>query len=100
MLLELLDNYRKLTGLGVKMEFTVAVKATRDAPAERDALLKRSDDLGEQREQMRLAHRDWAGPDEGLYAFTNEIKTRQWHTAVKRELKIDKASAVTKQSLK
>ena len=65
-LLELMENYRKLTELGVKMGFTVAVKATRDDPAERDALLKRSYELGEQREQMLLAHRDWAGPDEGL----------------------------------
>jgi hypothetical protein len=48
---------------------------------------------------MLLAHREWAGPDEGLYAFTNEINTRQWHTAVKRELKIDKPTALTKETL-
>ncbi len=98
-LLELLDNYRKLTELGVKMEFTVAVKATRDDPAEREALLKRSYELGEQREKMLLAHRDWAGPDEGMYAFTNDINTRQWHAAVKRELKIEKTTALTKTTL-
>ena len=98
-MLELLANYRTLTELGVKMEFTVAVKATRDNPAECDALLKRSYELGEQREQMLLAHRDWAGPDEGLYAFTNDIKTRQWHTAVKKALGIEKSSALTKQTL-
>lgn len=98
-MLELLENYRKLTELGVKMDFTVAVKATRDNPAERDALLKRTYELGEQREQMLLAHRDWAGPDEGLYAFTNDSKNRQWHSAVKKALGIDKPSALTKATL-
>ncbi len=49
-MLELLENYRKLTELGVKMEFAVAVKATRDISVERDALLKRSYELGELRE--------------------------------------------------
>jgi len=98
-MLELLANYRQLTELGVKMNFTASVKALRDAPAERDALLKRTYELGEQREQMLLAHRDWAGPDEGLYAFTNDIKTRQWHTAVKTALGIEKPSALTKQTL-
>lgn len=94
MLLELLDNYRKFTELGVKMGFTVAVKVFRDNPAERDALLKRSYDLGEQREQMLLAHRDWAGPDEGMHAFTNDIDTRQWHGAVKKALGIEKPTAL------
>jgi hypothetical protein len=98
-MLELLNNYRQLTELGVKMDFTASVKARRDAPAERDALLKRTCELGEQREQMLLAHRDWAGPDEGLYAFTNDIKTRQWHTAVKKALGIETPSALTKQTL-
>jgi hypothetical protein len=98
-MLELLNNYRQLTELGVKMDFTSSVKAFRDAPAERNALLKRTYELGEQREQMLLAHRDWAGPDEGLYAFTNDIKTRQWHTAVKTALGIEKPSALTKQTL-
>lgn len=98
-MLELLNNYRRLTELGVKMEFTASVKALRDAPAERDALLQRTFDLGEQREQMLLAHRDWAGPDEGLYAFTNDAKIRQWHTAVKKALGIEKPTALTKQTL-
>jgi hypothetical protein len=98
-LLELLENYRKLTELGVKMGFTVAVKEFRDDPDERNALLKRSYELGEQREQMLLAHRDWAGPDEGMYAFTNDIDTRQWHGVVKKALGIDKPSALTKQTL-
>ena len=98
-MLELLENYRKLTELGVKMDFTASVKATRNVPAERDALLKRSFDLGEQREQMLLAHRDWAGPDEGLYAFTNDAKIRQWHTAVKKALGVDEPTALTKSTL-
>ena len=98
-MLELLGNYKQLTELGVKMEFTSNVKALRDAPTERDALLKRTYELGEQREHMLLAHRDWAGPDEGLYAFTNDVKIRQWHAAVKKALGIDKPSAVTKQTL-
>jgi hypothetical protein len=98
-MLELLNNCRQLTELGVKMEFTASVKALRDAPAERDALLKRTYELGEQREQMLLAHRDWAGPDEGLYAFTNDAKIRQWHTAVKKALGIEKPTALTKQTL-
>jgi len=99
LMLELLANYKQLSELGVKMEFTASVKATRDEPAARDALLKRTYDLGEQREQMLLAHRDWAGPDEGLYAFTNDSHIRQWHANVKKALDIDKPSAVTKQTL-
>jgi hypothetical protein len=98
-MLELLANYKSLSELGVKMDFAVAAKATRDDPAARDALLKRTYELGEQREQMLLTHRDWAGPDEGLYAFTNDRNIRQWHSNVKRALGIDKPSAVTKDTL-
>jgi hypothetical protein len=98
-MLELLANYKSLSELGVKMDFAVAVKATRDDPAARDALLKRTYELGEQREQMLLAHRDWAGPDEGLYAFTNDRNIRQWHANVKKALGITKPSAVTKETL-
>jgi len=99
LMLQLLANFKQLTELGVKMEFTTAAKTTRDDPAARDALLKRTYDLGEQREQMLLAHRDWAGPDEGLYAFTNDSKIRQWHANVKHALGIEKPSALTKQTL-
>jgi len=98
-MLQLLANYKQLSELGVKMEFTSSVKATRDDPTARDALLKQTYDLGEQREQMLLAHRDWAGPDEGLYAFTNDRNSRQWHTNVKKALGINKPSALTKQTL-
>ena len=49
---------------------------------------------------MRLyAHRDWAGPDEGLYGYANDAKLRHWHAAVKAELGIEKPSAVTKAAL-
>ena len=99
-MLELLESYRQLAILGVKLDtFSPVVKERRDAPAERDALLKRAFALGEQREQMLLAHRDWAGPDEGLYAFTNDSGIRQWHSAVKRELGIDQRTALTKATL-
>jgi len=99
-MLELLGNYRQLAALGVKLDtFSSVVKERRDAPAECDALLKRTFELGEQREQMLLAHRDWAGPDEGLYAFTNDAKIRQWHAAVKTALGSDKPSALTKKTL-
>lgn len=98
-MLELLANYKTLSELGVKMDFAAGVKAMREDPAARDALLKRTYDLGERREHMLLAHRDWAGPDEGLYAFTNDRKIRQWHANVKRALGIDTPSAVTKETL-
>jgi hypothetical protein len=48
---------------------------------------------------MLLAHRDWAGPDEGLYAFTNDAKIRQWHAAVKTALGIEKETPLTKTKL-
>jgi hypothetical protein len=100
MMLALLDSYRQLAILGVKLDaFSSIFKERRDAPEERAALLKRAYDLGEQREQMLLAHRDWPGPDEGLYAYANDSKNRQWHTEVKKELGIDKPTALTKQSL-
>ena len=99
-MLGLLEAYRQLAELGVKLDtFSSVVKERRDAPAERDALLKRTFELGVQREQMLLAHRDWPGPDEGLYAFTNDAKIRQWHTAVKNALGIDKPSELTKANL-
>ncbi len=98
-MLELLANYKTLSELGVKMDFAAGVKAMRVDPAARDALLKRTYDLGERREHMLLAHRDWAGPDEGLYAFTNDREIRQWHANVKRALGIDTPSAVTKETL-
>lgn len=99
-MLALLDGYRRLAEFGVKLDtFSSVVEARREAPAERDALLRELYDLGEKREAMLLAHRDWAGPDEGLYAFTNDRKIRQWHAAVKQALGIEKPSALTKETL-
>lgn len=75
------------------------VKERRDDPEAREILLKRAYELGERREQLLLAHRDWAGPDEGLYAFTNDKGLRQWHSAVKEALGIEKKTALTKKTL-
>jgi hypothetical protein len=98
-MLGLLRAYRELSELGVPMGFSVAIKPVRDDPKARDALLKHAYELGEQRETMLLAHRDWAGPDEGLYAFTNDAKIRQWHAAVKKALKIETPTRLTKAAL-
>ncbi len=96
-MLGLLDAYRRLAELGVKLDtFSTVVKERRDAPAERDTLLREAFELGERRETMLLAHRDWAGPDEGLYAFTNDAKIRQWHSAVKKALSKDTPTRLTK----
>jgi hypothetical protein len=100
MMMALLDSYRQLAILGVKLDvFSSLFKDRRDAPEERAAMLQRAYELGEQREQMLLAHRDWPGPDEGLYAYTNDSRNRQWHAQVKKELGIEKPSALTKQAL-
>ena len=99
-MLGLLDAYRRLAEPGVKLDtFSTIVKERRDAPAERDALLREAFDLGERRETMLLAHRDWSGPDEGLHAFTNDARIRQWHSAVKKALGIDTPSRLTKATL-
>jgi hypothetical protein len=98
-MLQLLANYKQLSELGVKIEFTSSEKAVLDDPAARDALLKRTYELGEKREQMLLAHRDWAGPDEGLYAYTNDRNIRRWHTNVKKALGIETPTAVSKETL-
>ena len=94
-MLELLELYRRLGELGVPLEFfaSPAQERRRDSP-ERGSLLRRAFELGEQRERLLLAHRDWAGPDEGLYAYTNDAGLRQWHAAVKKALGIERASAV------
>lgn len=79
--------------------FSAAVKTRRDAPEERDRLLRPALDLGEQREQLLLAHDDWAGPDEGLYAYPNDAGLRRWHTTVKQALGVDRPSTLTKAKL-
>ena len=99
-MLELLETYRVLAELGVNLDtFSSAVKSRRDDPGQRDRLLRRAFELGERREQILLAHRDWAGPDEGLYAYTNDAGLRRWHSQVKLGLGIDRPSAVTKATL-
>jgi hypothetical protein len=99
-MLELLETYRRLAELGVKLDvFSTNVKTRRDAPEERANLLRRAFDLGEERERLLLVHRDWAGPDEGLYAYTNDAGLRRWHAQVKQLSNIDRPSAVTRGTL-
>ena len=99
-MLALLETYRQLGGLGVKLDtWSANVKTRRDDPEERQRLLQHAFDLGEEREKLLLAHRDWAGPDEGLYAYTNAAGIRRWHAQVKQALGIDRPSAVTREKL-
>jgi hypothetical protein len=99
-MLDLLETYRQLAELGVKLDvFSTNVKTRRDAPEERANLLRRAFDLGEERERLLLVHRDWAGPDEGLYAYTNDAGLRRWHAQVKQASGIDRPSAVTRRTL-
>jgi hypothetical protein len=99
-MLDLLEAYRQLGELGVKLDtWSANVRTRRDDPQERERLLRRAFDLGEEREKLLLAHRDWAGPDEGLYAYTNDTGIRRWHSQVKQALGIDRPSALTKATL-
>ena len=99
-MLELLDCYRRLTETGVRIGFAPPVTDPPPAePGEKERLLKRAYDLGEERERLLLAHRDWAALDEGLLGFANDRGLRDWHGAVKKRLGIDKPSAVTKDRL-
>jgi hypothetical protein len=102
-MLELLDLYRRLGLFGGEFGGGSAAKGREESPdkaAERAGLLERAYALGERREDMLLAHRDWAAMDEGLYAFTNDRGIRQWHTAVKKELSRDTPTRLTKALLK
>lgn len=102
LMLELLDTYRKLPETGLRFIPFSSVNPTRtgDDPAEQRRLLQKAYELGERREQMLLEHRDWAGPDEGLYSYANsDGKNRPWHENVKQALGIDKPSALTKGTL-
>ncbi len=98
-MLDLLEAYRQSAAAGAKLVFPTGQDEKKLDPAARDAALKRAFELGERREQLLLEHRDWAGPDEGLYAFTNDRQLRQWHAQVKRELGIERPSAVTGETL-
>jgi len=105
LMLELLESYRQLQLLGVSVgsfntDQAKAAAAGRPIdPAVREAVLKRAYELGERREVMLLEHRDWAGPDEGLYAFTNDRGLRPWHKAVKAALGNEKETALTREKL-
>jgi hypothetical protein len=93
-MLELLDHYRQLADTGLKLDsFRPAVKPLREDTALRAHLLRRAYELGELREKMLLAHRDWAAMDEGLYAFANDAGLRQWHARVKQALGIRQTSS-------
>jgi hypothetical protein len=103
LMLELMATYRKLPETGMRFIPFANVNKTRtgDDPVERRRLLEKAYELGERREKMLLEHRDWAGPDEGLYSYANsDNENRPWHENVKKELGIEKPSAVTKASLK
>jgi hypothetical protein len=101
LMLELLDIYRQLAKLRVNLDWFTSKgvqNLTDGNPSTR--LLKHAYELGEKREQMLLKHRDWAAMCEGMYAFTNDRKKRQWHAAVKQALGINSPSALTWQTLK
>jgi hypothetical protein len=99
-MLDLLATYRELAVLGMHLDsFSAVAKERREDPAARDQALRRAYELGQERERLLLAHRDWAGPDEGLYGFANDAGLRRWHAEVKTALKIEKPSAVTKAAL-
>jgi hypothetical protein len=95
--LELFDCYRQLAELGVELEgFSAGVTTPRVDAAARQALLQRALALAEQREDMLLAHRDWAAMDEGLYAYTNDARLRQWYAAVQRAAGVERPPRLTK----
>jgi hypothetical protein len=99
-MLELLDCYRQLAEQGLKMEFfSVAVESPQRDEAVYQRLLRRAYELGEQREEILLKHRDLPALDEGLYAFTNDKSIRQWHTRVKKELGIEQPTRLNRDLL-
>ena len=103
LMLELLDCYRQLAELGVKIGwFSSAAETHREDDATKARLLHRAYELGEQREQMLLAHRDWAALNEGLYAYMEDKNKDEmlWHRAVKNALGIEKPTALTPDALK
>lgn len=122
LMLDLLATYRILNRLGIAMDsFLILDESGPDPSAGRtparlttvkprrpgdplanpeiQKILRLAYDLGEQRERLLLAHRDWSALDEGLYAFANDRNLRRWHATVKRELGILAGSALTKESL-
>jgi len=95
LMLELLELYRQLGYVGPKPDADADKEKQKGAP-QRVARLQRAYELGQRREDMLLAHRDWAAMDEGLYAYTNDARIRPWHATVKKELKIDAPTRLTK----
>lgn len=92
----LLECYRLLGQLGMKMEFfSGSTVEQRNDPEQKAALLKEAYELGKRREQLLLQQRNWAALDEGLYAFTNDKGIRQWHSHVKKELGISEPTLLT-----
>lgn len=100
-MLELIQCYQSLANMGVNMKaFQNFENLPRDEAKIND-LLRRAYELGEKREDMVLAHRDWAAIDEGLYAYVvNEPLGLPWHPTVKKLLGITDPSRVTKETLK
>jgi hypothetical protein len=100
-MLECLGYYRELAILGLKMDFfSTILTERRDDPEALEIILRKAYAAGERREKLLLSHRDWAGPDEGLYAFTNDRGLRQWHSNVKKALGVEHPTALTKELLR
>lgn len=98
-LLELLRCYRQIADWGIELEMFENLNKDKEVtinPAEKEKVLRRAYELGEKREDMLLAHRDWAAIDEGLYSATNDMNIRQWHTEVKKQLGIEKPTRLNK----
>jgi hypothetical protein len=100
---ELLRCYRQLSDMGMKIDSFANLNKGKEIahnPALAQQLLERAYELGEKREDLLLAHRNWAALDEGLYTFINDRNMRQWHGAVKKEMGISKPTRLTKELLK
>jgi hypothetical protein len=86
-MLELLDCYRRLSEMGMKMDFfTAALPDGFQAKPVEAALLQRAFELGEMREDLLLKNRDMPVLDEGLLGYANDQKIRIWHQRVKEQL--------------
>ncbi len=88
-MLELLESYRQLAILGVKLDtFSAVVKERRDAPAERGGALERPAPSPWESSASKCCWRTAIGP--GRTKDSTRLPTTaasgQWHSAVKREL--------------
>jgi len=98
-MLELLRCYRQIADWGIELEMFENLNKDKEITidrVEKEKVLRRAYELGEKREEMLLAHRDWAAIDEGLYSATNDMNIRQWHTEVKKQLGIEKPTRLNK----